>query len=134
MIRQPICWSLTVVAACLFTAVSFADDELTRRASWSQPTSPEVRAELDKWLADKKPTDAEKRALEALWPKEGAPAADLLDHLAASIAVVEPAAREILAVCQGDTVSASAPKFALLADEKTPDFVKNNLRLLYGRW
>jgi hypothetical protein len=134
MIRKTIYWPLTVVTACLFTAVAFADDELTRRASWSQPASPEVRAELDKWLADKTLDDATKRQLEAVWPKEVAPSADLLDQVAASIAAVDPAAREIVATCQGDSVSAVPPKFALLADEKTSDFVKNNLRLLYGRW
>src|SRR5687767_2831462 len=110
---------MCVTLACLFAGFARADDELGRRASWSQPTSPEVRAELDKFLADKKLDDAAKSQLEALWPKDASPSADLLDQLAASIAAVEPAAREILAACQSETVSAVPQKFAYLSDEKT---------------
>lgn len=114
--------------------VSRADDELGKRASWSQPSAAEVRAELDKWLAEKKPDDALKAQIEALFPKEGvATAADALDQLAAAIALVEPEAREIVAACES-AASTHPPKFAYLTDESVPEFVRHNLRLLVGRW
>lgn len=126
--------TVALLFAGLGLAAVRADDELGKRATWSQPSAAEVRAYLDKWLAEKKPDDAVKAVIDSLYPKEGAAsAADPLDLLAAAIAVVEPQAREVVAACQADRISSVAPKFAILTDEKTPDFVKHNLRLLVGR-
>lgn len=118
-----------------FPVAARADDELGKRATWSQPSPADVRAGLDKWLAEAKPEGALKAQIEALFPKEGAPAvSDELDRLAAAIAMAEPRAREIVAACQGERTSSATPKFDLLTDEKAPEFVRHNLRLLLGRW
>src|SRR5688572_22090530 len=97
---------------------SSADDELARRATWSVPTTAEVKARLDDFLKDKTLNEADRLKLDALWPDDAAviDPAELLDRLAASLAIVEPRAVEIVLHCQQDAVPIPLPRFALLDD------------------
>jgi hypothetical protein len=119
--------------ACLGASLR-ADEELGRRASWSQPSRDDVRGQLDKWAQDRKLDDAAKAQIDALWPKaDQAAPADVLDTLAAVFGAVEPQAKELVEHCLADRPSAAASKFSLLTDA-APEFVRHNLRLYYGRW
>jgi hypothetical protein len=123
-----------LLAAC--STAGFAADELERRATWSVPTTAEIKARLDDFLKDKTLSEADRLKLDALWPDDAAQvdAAELLDRLAASLAIVEPRAMEIVAHCQQDSATLPPPRFALLDDAAAPELVRDNLRLLYGRW
>jgi hypothetical protein len=118
------------------SATAWADDELGRRASWTVPTTAEVKARLDDFLKDKTLNEAERLKIDALWPDDAATIdpAELLDRLAASLAIVEPRAVEIVNSCQLEEVRLPPPRFALLDDASAPELVRDNLRLLYGRW
>jgi hypothetical protein len=126
---------LVVVMALFAQGTSFAD-ELERRASWSLPATAEVKAKLDDYAAGKELDEAAKLKVEALWPDEAAQldGAELLDRLVASLAVVEPQAAEVVAACRQPIATLPPPEFAALSDESLPPFVRDNLKLLVGRW
>ena len=128
--------ALTLLVCGGLTAALPGADELERRASWNVPTTAEIKARLDDFLKDKTLNEADRLKLDALWPDDAAAIdpAELLDRLAASLAIVEPRAVEVVAHCQQDVVQLPLPKFALLDDTSAPEIVRDNLRLLYGRW
>ena len=111
-------------------------DDLAPRASWNVPATAEVKAALDNHVATLGADEATKAKIAALWPDEALAleGADLLERLAMSLAVVSPQAREIFDHCQSPHSGGLPPKFAILTDESAPPLVRNNLRLLYGRW
>jgi hypothetical protein len=129
----------TIVAALALLGVAVCSvrgaDELEKRASWTIPATAEIKAKLDDYLATKTLDDVAKLKIEALWPDEALAleGSELLDRLAASLAVVDPKAAQVVAVCQQD-VTLPLPKFEILADESAPVFVRDNLRLYVGRW
>src|SRR5437588_12640998 len=116
--------------------VTRAQDDLEKRATWSIPTTAEVKARLDDYLATKKLDEAAKLKIEALWPDDAHPldGGELLDRLTASLAVVEPKAAEVVAAVRNSSGLLIAPKFDGLTDESLPAFIHDNLRLLVGRW
>ena len=128
--------TLAIALCSTWMAAIQAADELERRASWTVPTTAEIKARLDDFLKDKTLNEADRLKLDALWPDDAAviDPAELLDRLAASLAIVEPRAVEVVKYCQQDAVSLPPPKFDLLDDTTAPELVRDNLRLLYGRW
>ena len=46
-----------------------ADDELEKRATWSPPTTEQVKVQVDQWLASKNVDELTKFKVEALWPQ-----------------------------------------------------------------
>ncbi len=138
MIRNSLTRGLALLAlvAVLVAAPVRADDELEQRASWTAPTAAEVKQHVDKWLAGQQLDEITQIKVQALWPAEGGPtdSRDLLDQVAATIALVDPETRPLVDLCRGERLDPTAPKFAVLNDEKQPDFVRNSLRLYYGRW
>jgi len=129
-----------ILAAAMLLAVpaalQAAEEEFGARASWSPPTGASVKENIDQWLAEKELDEAATIQVEALWPKEGGPtdAAELLDQAAATFAVVAPETRELVDFCRQPTAPPELPEFAVLTDEQTDPFVRQNLRLLYARW
>jgi hypothetical protein len=129
----------TILAAFALVGIALvsarAADELEKRATWSIPATADVKAKLDDYLATKTLDETARLKIEALWPDEAMAleGAELLDRLAASLAVVDPKAAPIVAACQ-DAVTLPPPKFDYLNDESAPIFVRDNLRLLVGRW
>jgi len=130
--------SFIVVAGFLAFAVgrSSAQDELEKPATWSFPTTAEVKARLDDYLSSKTLDEAAKLKIEALWPDDAQPldGGELLDRLTASLAVVEPKASEVVTAVREGSPALAAPKFEGLSDDSLPPLVRDNLRLLVGRW
>ena len=79
---------------------------------------------------------ATRQAVAALW--QGADGwsdpTRALEQLAASLGLLDPAARELVELCSRPRDRIVLPDFAWLADEKTPAVERCNLRLLLGRW
>ena len=61
-------------------------DELARRATWSQPSETENTKRLQKWLSDQTKTSQEKATLATTTPRKGM---DALDYLMQVICAVE---------------------------------------------
>jgi hypothetical protein len=129
-------FSILFVAAIVFSSVANAQDELEKRATWAIPTTAEVKARLDDYLAMKKLDETARLKIEALWPDDAQPldGSELLDRLTDSLAVVEPQALEIVIACRHDSPLLIAPQFSGLSDQTLPALVRDNLRLLVGHW
>lgn len=127
---------LAVASLSCAAVTNAADDEFGTRASWKPPTRAEVLNRIDQWLADRHLSQLEQLKFDALWPIESSDFVndDLLNDVAVTIALLMPAAQDIIDICREERQSPVAPQFEILADEATPPFVRNNLLLLYGRW
>ncbi len=125
------------------------DDEFARQPTWSAPAPAVIRAQVFKWLDDRKATDALKKQAEAIWPATSEPPkataakganpadvapAELLDRVVKIVALVDAPARELVEVCSKPRTPAPVVKRPWLVDEQTPPLVRNNMRLWYGRW
>jgi hypothetical protein len=129
-------FGLLLVGVTGVLELSFANDDLGRRASWQAPTAADARTAVDEWLKGRQLTELEQLKLNALWPTEDSATSNegLLNNVGVTIALLIPESREIVDLCRGDRQSPIAREFAILADEKTHPFVRSNLQLLYGRW
>jgi|EndMetStandDraft_8_1072994.scaffolds.fasta_scaffold68997_2 hypothetical protein len=138
MIRRPIhrCWQSIAISLVTMTVAALAQDDLERRATWSIPTTADVKARLDNYLATKELNDATRLKIEVLWPDEAQSldGAELLDRITASLAIVEPKAAEVVRACRDSSFLLTPPTFAGLTDEALPPLVRDNLKLLVGRW
>ena len=129
--------ALVCAATVLALAASVpADDELGTRATWKPQTRQDVRTMIDQWLANRNLSELERLKLDTLWPSEASPASgdELLDNVAITLSLLAPETKEIVDLCRGERTSPIAPEVQLLSEGSTPEFVRNNLRLLYGRW
>jgi hypothetical protein len=120
-----------------------AATEFGAQASWSVPSTAETRAAVLNWLDsvskidERKPSPEIRQQVEKLWPADepaGLGADEVLDRVGQTIALVEPGMKEIVEFCSKHRESLVAPDFTVLADEKLDPFVRNNMRLLLGRW
>jgi hypothetical protein len=71
-----------------------------------------------------------------LWPEgqgEVDPS-DVLDRVAASLAVIEPDAATIYSLTQQPATAVKIPDLAILTDANVPIFIRGNLRLHIARW
>lgn len=113
-----------------------AADGLERRATWSVPATADVKARFDDFAATKSIDESTQLKIDALWPDEALAldGSELLDRLTASLAVVEPKVAELVAATQQDMITLPPPNFDVLSDNALPEFARDNLRLLVGRW
>lgn len=126
---------VAIVFAAAFAAIA-SGQEIERRATWSVPLAADVKAKVDDFATAKQADEATRLKIAALWPDDAAPAsgADLLERVSTSLAVLEPNARLVVEYCQNPRTSFDLPKFEALANESLPPLVRNNLKLVYGRW
>ena len=110
-----------------------ADEALERKASWTPPELPEIRDRVNAWMEERRVDAAEKERIVALWPQEVTAGFDPLDAVAASIAIVEPQAKEIIDLAGQAKLPKPVPMFPVLTDASAAPFVRNHLRLYYAR-
>ena len=112
------------------------DDELGRRSSWTQPSLAQVKSQLDEWLASLQLDESVLEQANSLWSEhdQTASGASVLELAADTIVLGFPEAKPLVQLCRGhQRVNSSAP-IAFLSDEDTPELIRANLRVLYGRW
>src|SRR5262245_52264290 len=128
--------TILIAGLMLLGLCAIGQDDLERRASWSIPTTAEVKARLDDYLSTKTLDETARLKIEALWPDDAEllDGGELLDRLTASLAVVEPKAAEVVRACRENSFLLTPPSFPGLSDESLPALVRDNLRLLVGRW
>ncbi len=108
----------------------------------SIPTVEETRKNLAKWLDEMKKADKptltneQQDQILAQWPAEekSLDATTQLDRLASGLALLDKRYQILVDQCKTHRSELSVPRFDWLFDEKIPAFVRNNLRLYYGRW
>lgn len=123
------------ILTVLFFAASHAQDELARRATWQQPSVTEVKAQVDQWLAQRDVDRTTQAKIDALWTQTASKTAPLLlDAVASTFMLVDNSARQVVTFCRSPRNSITLPQFASLNGDVAAEFMRNNLRLLYGRW
>ncbi len=140
MHRNSCLWLAVAMTAGLFTAAALAadnpPDELQKKATWSPPAAATVKAQLDDLLTARNADETQKLKVSVLWPEgqgEVDPS-DVLDRVAASLAVIEPDATTIYSLTQQPATAVKLPALAILTDENVPVFIRGNLRLHIARW
>jgi hypothetical protein len=125
-----------IVLLVLAATTAFAADDLKARASWTPPEPADVKQRVEEWLASENVPADVRMQLDLLWAEESLPQRpeELLDHVATTIAVVRPETRPVVELCGQAQAPSPLPKFDILKDEGLAPFVRNNLRLAYGRW
>jgi len=115
---------------------SQAPDKLTAALSRQPSSAANVTAEVFAWLDQRGVNERVRAEAEALWSdRPPYPAeTDLLWRLARTFALADENARELVRLCSGPRRQLVPPSQPWLTDPKTPPFMANNLRLLYGRW
>jgi hypothetical protein len=95
-----------------------------------------VRANVFAWLEDMKADEAIMGKATALWPVDTKDLSgdELLDRVARVFSAADERAREVTATCAGPPSKMVPPSYPWLTSRESPDFLANNLRLLYGRW
>jgi len=111
-------------------------DGFAQEPDWRQPSVDDVRRQVMAWLDQAQPDASARSAAESLWPagQDKLAGEALLVRVAATFALVDPRAKQLVELCRRDRSAPAPPDFAWLADEATPAFERANLRLLYGRW
>ncbi|MBI3839885.1 MAG: hypothetical protein HY288_18330 [Planctomycetia bacterium] len=127
-----VCWAFSLALA--HAADIKPNQEFAQKATWQIPSANSVRDEALAWIAGQKLEDAARSQLEMLWASAVGNDAHLVDLLAATFAAGDPRDRELVAVCSRPRQRIPLPNVDWLAEEGTPAFERNNLRLLYGRW
>jgi hypothetical protein len=137
---QAVVSALMLFAAPCYAQVSLVN-EFSAELTWKAPTDAEVRKTVVAWLDECKPTDTVRAEVLALWPEPSADEAaktsdaeSLLGRVAKSLALVDPAAKEVVELCAQPSAAAKLPDMPVLNDDKAPAFERNHLRLLLGRW
>ncbi len=111
---------------------TMADDEL-KRSTWLAPTQEAIRAELETWIAESSVPGEQAQQILRLWDQPIAEPARL-DVLAAGFAIASEDAATLLQFCKSARTTPELPDFGFLQSSETLPFVRNNLRLVYGRW
>ena len=105
-------------------------NELARKASWSQPTERENGGRLEKWLSGQSETNQERATLARTIPREGL---DTLDYLMRVICAIETQHQKLLT----DTSSMSPVEIMRLAEKLTQSeqniFATETIRLWTAR-
>ena len=128
-----------MLAASAAAAPARADtqprDQFAQAATWRMPKPDQVREQAMAWLKDQKIDEESRKRAEALWQNDE-PRSDnrLLERLAATFAVADGRVQPLVELCSGPRRQPVLPKFDWLSDKSTSPIVRNNLRLLLGRW
>ncbi len=131
-----IAWLFVAVLGCGLATSAFTDDELKSAPSWQVANPEAVAADALAWMDQQNADAAVRQQAQELWSatalEEGN--LDLLERTAATIALVEPRAGSVLELARrGASPSDEAAQLQWLDAETTSPFVRNNLRLLFGR-
>jgi hypothetical protein len=127
--------SIVIAGVSVAAAVDSPREEFAGQGTWSIPNATTVEQQLSVWLDGRSVEDSTREQIESLWPdaQNELEADDLLDLLVGSFALVDERAAEIVKLGSIPR-PLILPDFAWLADDKTPEFERYNLRLYLARW
>lgn len=128
--------ALAGLLALAFGATGGVRADLEQPASWSIPAPADVRSAMISLLETLSVDDATRAQVEQLWPDPlAADSADQLLHaFARSVALLDPQARDVVEFCEQTSDALAVPTFQVLTDPQQPQWIRHNLRLLFGKW
>jgi len=127
-------------AFALLTSAPYATaaepDLLEAAPTIQAPAADDVKSQAYAWLESRQADEAARAAAEIVWQKEAGPHATSapLDRLAATFAIVDPQAKALVELCANARPKGVVAPQEWLAAADLPPLLKNNLRLVYGRW
>lgn len=112
------------------------DNAFGAAAKYRTATLDEARKAVGAWLEKAKPADDVRQKVTTLWNADlpDATGTQLLQRLGESFALVDDKARKVVEVTDKSHNRKDLPSLAWLTDEKLDALVRDNLRLLIGRW
>ena len=135
MVRKRITIVVLLVLALGATSWSREPNELGTRASWTVPRAESVQQLVRQWLASLTLEQEIRAELDGMWDDvENATPESLLDRLAETVARTSDAARKIVDDCRSTPSPPLKDLSQFYHDLELPPLVRNNLRLIYGRW
>jgi hypothetical protein len=127
-----------VVAACMAANKVMADGRgaLKPAPSIHAPSYDDARRQVLTWLEDRPVASDARKPIERLWPSTltGDDRPALLDRVAASAAIADSRAANLVTLCNLPRSGVNLPDVTWLGSDEMVPFVRDNLRLLYGRW
>ncbi|MCB9872630.1 MAG: hypothetical protein H6821_00500 [Planctomycetaceae bacterium] len=128
--------SIAMLLICGTAVVAHAQDDLAKRASWTQPSAAEVKSQTLTWTESQNVDEATQQEIDARWSDEALSKTgdSLLEQVAVTLAFVDPEIRPIVELCRGVAPHRLSLPVEVLFDESRDAFERNNLRLYYGQW
>jgi len=106
-----------------------------REKTLRAPETEKVREQALAWLAEQGADNEVLDRAEKIWNDDAGPyAADVVLRLAATMALVDQRAADLVHLCSQPRQHVIVPAQEWLADENLAPLVRDNLRLLHGRW
>jgi hypothetical protein len=136
---------LLILPVALFTLSAIcppsanADEtEFSAAPTWEPVSAEAVFQQLDFYIRSLSLTPVRQSKIRDSWWQDDVPAArnstELLDRLAACLALADERVAELVAFCEKSERPAELPDFSWLASSDTPPLVRYNMRLYYARW
>jgi hypothetical protein len=112
-----------------------AADPFAKQPTIKAPTVDAVREQVAKYLDEIKADDALRTQALALWTSDlPTDPTQTLERLALTLALADADARQLVELCSQPLATPVLPDMPWLEDPSKPALIRNNLRLLYGRW
>jgi len=125
-----------VMAGVAGPASAQDDEAFAKKRRYQQATVQDARQQLEAWLDTTAAEDSVRAKALAPWkdaPDE-LPGPDLVERLCRSFGASDPRIAELVELCSQQRESFTLPDTAWLMAEELPPFVRNHVRLHYGRW
>jgi hypothetical protein len=123
---------LSIIAFSLPIGAAWADD-LAGQATWQVLDQLQAQQQLFTWLDEQEVDDAVRDKADEIWQGGTQQPGDVLQQVAATIALVEPRVAELTDACRVGATPAVLDEFSWLDEEGTTSLVRNNLRLILAR-
>lgn len=131
-------WSLGFLWLAAMLTTARADVAPPAAHKLRPPALADVRAQALAWVDGHTMSDAARARAQSQWPATAGTtpltAAETLDRLAATLAIVDPRAAQLVEMCAAPRSARPLPDTTWLLSSDTAPLVANNLRLFYGRW
>lgn len=111
-------------------------DPFAKAPTVTAPSTADVRAQVLAWLNAREVDPLLRRSMDAAWQNDEALATveARLELLTQTLALVDDRARALIDLCSKPRDRVILPSQDWLFDRDTPPLVRDNLRLIYGRW
>ncbi len=119
----------------LFAVNLNAQDELTKKASWTPSSAKILRDTMNRHLASIQLDELKKAKIDAVLSDENIEmTGDHLESFTDALAIVEPKVIELVESLREHPENPKKPKLSVLDDEKLAPVIRNNVSLAVGRW
>jgi hypothetical protein len=126
--------TISLLTICLLALpLAVQADDLKRAASWSPAEPAAVQQRVIQWLSDEELDDTIRSKALDLW-STAPTSADIFPRTVTTLEMADTNAAEIIKHCKANSSVIGLPAVEWLDDEERPEFIRNNMRLYFGKW